>query len=194
MIEHFYNDIEGWFGFKDLYDLVLNKKPNGSHFVEIGCWKGKSSSYMATEIANSGKSIQFDCVDIWEGGEEHFDPTSPTFEPNLVSNPKYLYELFLNNMKPVKGYFQSYKGYSLEIVKQYKDKTLDFIFIDASHDYDNVFADITEWYKKLKPNGIIAGDDYSWCDGVKNAVHDYFIPLNLKIQNTNGCWIVDTDV
>tara|TARA_B110000285_G_scaffold39363_1_gene42871 strand:- start:630 stop:1214 length:585 start_codon:yes stop_codon:yes gene_type:complete len=194
MIEHFYNNIQGWFGFKDLYDLALSKNSNKSHFIEVGVWKGKSSAYMATEIANSGKKIKFDCIDIWKGSEEHFDPNSPTFESNLITNPKYLYELFLDNMKPVEGYFKAIKGYSLEVVNKYEDETLDFIFIDASHDYDNVFADITEWYKKLKPNGIMAGDDYSWCDPVKKAAHDYFNPLNIKIQEANGCWIINSNV
>ena len=40
MIKHFYNDIQGWFTFKDLYDLVLRKNSNGNHFVEVGAWKG----------------------------------------------------------------------------------------------------------------------------------------------------------
>ena len=97
-------------------------------------------------------------------------------------------------MKPVEGYYKAIKGYSLEVVNQYEDKSLDFIFIDAAHDYDNVFADITEWHKKLKPNGIIAGHDYSWCDPVKKAAHDYFDPLNMKIQEACGCWIVNANI
>lgn len=194
MIKHFYNDIQGWFTFKDLYDLVLRKNSNGNHFVEVGVWKGTSAAYMATEIANSGKKIQFDCIDTWEGSEEHLNPEASAYEPNLIDNPNWLYEHFVENMKPVNSFYKAIKGYSLEIVHKYKDESLDFIFIDAAHDYNNVLADITAWHRKLKPDGIIAGHDYSWCDPVKKAAHDYFDPLNMKIQEACGCWIVNANI
>ena len=50
---------------------MLEKFSGPAHFVEIGSYKGRSSSYMAVEIVNSGKSITFDCVDTWKGSEEH---------------------------------------------------------------------------------------------------------------------------
>lgn len=63
MIEHFYQNIQGWFTFPNLYSSIVNHYPNDSHFVEIGVWKGKSAAYMAVEILNSQKSIKFDCID-----------------------------------------------------------------------------------------------------------------------------------
>ncbi len=52
---------------------------------------------------------------------------------------------------------------------------LDFVFIDAAHDYDNVKADIATWLPKVRPGGILAGHDYSRAfRGVKRAVGEYF--------------------
>ena len=36
---------------------------------------------------------------------------------------------------------------------------LDFVYIDASHQADDVRNDITSWYKKIKQGGILAGHD-----------------------------------
>ena len=38
---------------------------DNAHFVEVGTWQGNSAAYMAVEILNSGKNIQFDVYDIW---------------------------------------------------------------------------------------------------------------------------------
>ena len=72
----------------------------------------------------------------------------------------------------------------------FDDESLDFIFIDASHDYQNVYDDIKAWFPKVKKSGIISGHDYSWGEEVKKAVHDFFDPLNLKVEESEGCWIV----
>ena len=57
----------------------------------------------------------------------------------------------------------------------FEDKSLDIIYIDASHDYVSVLEDIKLWHKKLKQNGFICGDDYihGW-DEVIKAVDEYF--------------------
>lgn len=62
---------EPWFTYPALYSEMVQKFPSGSKFVEVGCWKGKSTAYMAVEIVNSTKDIEFYCIDTWEGSIEH---------------------------------------------------------------------------------------------------------------------------
>lgn len=52
------------------------------------------------------------------------------------------------------------KKFSMDAVKDFEDASLDFIYIDANHKYENVLEDITEWSKKVKPGGIVSGHDY----------------------------------
>jgi hypothetical protein len=60
-MEHFYHNLgEDWFSFQDLYSEMVQRFKGDSHFVEIGSWLGRSSSYMAVEIINSGFDIKFD--------------------------------------------------------------------------------------------------------------------------------------
>lgn len=56
--------------------------------------------------------------------------------------------------------FEFIKEFSLNAIKRFTDNSLDFVYIDANHQEPFVTQDITEWYKKVRPGGIIAGHDY----------------------------------
>ena len=171
---------EGWFSYPNLYSRIAKRFPSGSRFVEVGCWKGKSAAYMCVEIANSNKNIEFFCVDTWEGSVEH----------EGMEELSKLYDIFIDNLRPVEEYYFPLKMTSLEGAKKFKDNSLDFVFIDASHEYEDVRDDILAWYPKVKPGGIIAGHDYyheeyDWFPGVKQAVNELltdFVP-------DEKCWI-----
>ena len=155
-----------------LYKKVVEIFPSNSHFVEVGSFLGKSSVYMAVEIINSGKDIKFDCIDHWKGSEEHYD--------NENIDTENLYETFLKNIEPVKGVINPVRAESVIASKLYKPNSLDFIFIDASHDEMSVKQDLTYWLPRLKENGMIAGDDID-NEGVVNAVKWFFDTGKLEI-------------
>jgi len=182
-MKHFYENLgERWFTFPLLYSSMVEKFPDESHFVEVGVWKGMSASYMAVEIINSGKKIRFDAVDTWE-----YVPGQEDIPESSYSN---LFETFLKNISPVKDVINPVKKFSIDAAGDYKDGSLDFFFIDASHDYKNLTNDINAWYPKVKSGGIIAGHDYAWSNSVKKAVDDFFNPANLYPSEQEGCWIV----
>ena len=53
------------------------------------------------------------------------------------------------------------KGFSMDIVKQFEDESLDFCYIDANHSFRYIAEDIYEWSKKVRKGGIVSGHDYS---------------------------------
>lgn len=180
-MRHFYNNEsfgENWFTFPKLYSDMVKEFPSGSKFVEVGAWKGKSAAYMAVEIINSSKKIDFYVIDTWEGSEEHMK------NPEL----KELFEIFTSNMKPVENYFKPMRMESLEAVKHFDDNSLDFVFIDAAHDYENVVADLKAWYPKIKKGGVLAGHDFypdqpTWGD-VYKAVLDVFGSNHSQVEGS----------
>lgn len=173
---HIYADVDGWFTFPELYAEMVRGAVDGAKFVEVGSWKGKSSVYMAVEIANSKKDISFDCVDTWEGSEEHAGQTDG------------LFDLFMKNIEPVRQWIRPVRAASVDAAKGYADASLDFVFIDAAHDYDNVVADIAAWRPKVKPGGVLAGHDYTgYWPGVVRAVDDFRGENPLDWQS-EGCW------
>lgn len=179
-MEHYFFNVEGWFNYLSIYSYVVEQADNGDHFVEVGAWKGKSTSFMAVEIANSGKKIQFDVVDTWEGSAEHQNDDD-------VKND-VLYNVFLKNMEPVEGYYTPKRMTSLDAAKTYKDNSLSFVMLDASHDYDNVKADIQAWLPKVQSGGILAGDDYhpTW-PGVMQAVQE-LLPDAQIVDGVTWAW------
>ena len=177
-MNHFYENIAGWSNnLPELYSQMVAEVSDGAHFVEVGCWKGRSASFMAVEIVNSGKNIKFDCVDTWLGSPE----ADHQNDPYVVEGK--LYEHFVDNLKPVEGYYTAIRLTSLEAADLYPDASLDFVLIDAAHDYDSVKADIAAWLPKVKPGGVLAGDDYGWWAPVANAVND-----SLTDIVANGYW------
>lgn len=181
-MEHFFNKIEGWFTFPNLYSHVVSKFSDGAKFIEIGSWLGQSAAYMATEITNSNKKIDFYCVDLWENNEEYKNE-------NVVIENKF-YDTFLKNIEPVKDFIKPIKSASLDAVNHFEDEYFDFIFIDAAHDYENVKKDIESWFPKIKKNGIFAGHDYvNTHDGVIKAVNEWSRNNNKEIITQENCWI-----
>jgi hypothetical protein len=181
-IPHIYKEPqfgEDWFTYPSLYKSMVKRFPSGSKFVEIGSWKGKSSAFMAVEIANSHKNIEFYCVDTWEGSVEH----------KGIDNIDLLYYQFILNMKPLEKYYKSIRSRSLKAAEQFENESLDFVFIDASHEYEDVKKDIQTWLPKIKKGGVLAGHDYylgyDYFPGVKKAVNECL--SNLEVYD--DCFI-----
>jgi hypothetical protein len=84
----------------------------------------------------------------------------------------------IKNIEPVKDHINVVKSDSVEASKLYEDESLDFIFIDASHHYEFVKADIQAWYPKLKKGGYIGGHDYDPPSRTPNGIHGVFQAVN----------------
>lgn len=189
-MQHFYESAnlgEDWFTYAALYQNVVKHFPSGSHFVEVGSWKGKSSVFMAVEIINSGKQIKFDCVDIWtdaalnnSGYDDVRDVSSDTF-----------YNLFLDNIEPVKHIITPIRMCSWECAKLYEDRSLDFVFIDGDHSYEGVTRDLAAWYPKIKQGGVLAGHDYAWTPHIQQAVSELLGPGQYHDPWGCGCFVYE---
>jgi hypothetical protein len=168
-MEHFYRNIPGWFDFEQLYCKVISELPNKSHIVEV---------------INSGKSIKIDAVDTWTGSTDIIKNIYE-IDPQMISNNGNILELFKSNLKSVIDYVTPIQLNSTEAAKLYEDKSLDFVFLDAGHDYSHVKEDILAWLPKIKDGGIIGGHDYKHpcLPGVTEAVDEFFKD---KLETING--------
>jgi hypothetical protein len=75
----------------------------------------------------------------------------------------------------------------LKASELYEDESLDFVFLDASHKYDDIKADLFAWYPKVKKGGIFAGHDYPTWTQVVRAVDEFFPSKNFRVSE--NCWI-----
>ena len=174
-----YNDIQGWFNYEFLYDEVVRDLQDYSIIVEIGAWKGKSTSYLAQKIKESNKNIKLYVVDTWIGtGNEK------QHKQLIEKLPKSLYETFIDNMKKmeVRDYLTPLRMDSVSASCLIDDNSVDFVFIDGDHSYEGVKADIEAWWPKLKEGGLIAGHDYGNAAGVVKAVNEKFLSDHLIVR------------
>lgn len=149
---------QDWFDYSSLYSRFVSECPSNGVIVEVGSWKGKSTAYLGVEVINSGKSLQVYAVDTWKGSDE----PAHLIDRDCIAGT--LYETFLSNMAPINKVREVVKPMrmtSLEGAAKFADKSLDYVFLDASHSYEDVKADILAWLPKIKPGGTLAGHDWS---------------------------------
>lgn len=79
---------------------------------------------------------------------------------------------------------QLIKGTSLSAQSGIQKESLDFVFIDGAHDFNNSMLDILLWAPKVRKGGIVAGHDYyiSRTVHVLPAVDIYCKENNIKFN------------
>ena len=186
MIEPFHEFIHGWtdLSLVELYSEMAERFPSGSHFVEVGCWMGRSTAHLATEILNRDKVILIDCVDTWKGSAN---------EPDMMQTAREIdvFSTFWRNMVNggVSALIRPVMLSSLRASRCYDDGELDFVFVDAAHDEASVRIDILAWLPKVRRGGVLAGHDYDaeTDPGVVAAV-DALLPQRVV---RGRCWMVE---
>ena len=158
----------------DLYVILSSvKKPK---MLEIGSYKGEST-FM---FASSGIFKEIHCIDPYQGNEESneiFKEDWDEVEKEFTLNTRYFDNIILH------------KDYSHNIVDKFEDGYFDFIYIDASHEYEDVKRDIELYFPKTKY--LIGGHDYQkeW-PGVMKAVNEKFKEPTKRYKDES--WLVMT--
>lgn len=115
--------------------------------AEVGVEQGEYSEILC--LANP--KLKLYAIDAWKAYRDYRDHTRQ-------SKLDRFYETTKARLSPYNC--QIIREFSLDVVKNFADKSLDFIYIDANHNFQNVTNDIVEWSKKVKEGGIISGHDY----------------------------------
>jgi len=127
--------------------------------AEIGVQQGVFSKILCKNIPD----IELTCVDPWKKyGRRITEEVNEGF--------------FHETQEKLKDYNVKYMRMpSQDAADLLDNETLDFVYIDGLHDFDNVMMDLVKWTPKVRPQGIIAGHDYEdRCrQGVILAVNAY---------------------
>jgi len=80
---------------------------------------------------------------------------------------------------------------SLEAAECFSDGHLDFVFLDASHAAEDVYADTCAWWPKVRPGGLFIWHDYDnhhskSTAGVKDAVDRFASERGIEISTAPG--------
>ena len=63
----------------------------------------------------------------------------------------------------------------------------ELIYLDGSHEEEDVYQDLVVWWDIVSPGGILFGDDWTW-DGVRLAVQRFASENQLSISHRHDKW------
>lgn len=146
-----------------IVDMIKSLPDHGS-MVELGCFRGISTSIFSKFFQ------KVDTVDRWggeNGGKTRYVPTRNWEDVEYEARER------LGRLDNV----TIHKGNTVEMANEFRDGSLDFVYVDASHGYESVKKDIKAWMPKLKSTGIMGGHDYiAGSSRVAKAVDEIGVP------------------
>lgn len=142
---------------RELRQTMLDEvMPKGGRCAEIGVWEGDFSA----EILNITKPKELVLIDPWdllaEREEEHTHS-----QHNDAVRMREKFDQVAGGLGRLPNCTLR-KGFSAEVLESYPDHYFDWVYIDGNHLYDFVLEDIMIAAHKVRPGGIVAGDDLYW--------------------------------
>lgn len=162
--------------------------------IEVGV---KQGNYAEILLSKWTSCTNYKLVDLWKHQTNYKDVANVKDEKH-----ESFYQETKQRLKPWSEKTEYYRMLSTEAAKAISEKNelVDFIYIDARHDYCGVKEDLEHYWPLLKPGGLIAGHDYNsndevrgqdWglCqDGIRNdsavkgAVNGFFVPKGITVS------------
>jgi len=121
---------------------LLDVLPKGGIAAELGVAYGDFSEQILARM----QPRELYLLDLWEG--ERYAPGYDAVTTKLA--------------EPLaRGQVIIKRGYSTKMLETFEDGFFDFIYIDTTHAYDLTLQELRLSSRKIKPNGLIAGHDFS---------------------------------
>ena len=133
----------------DIFSFFLPQDKNSKFvYLEVGCFEGLSSFFVLSEY----KAVDATLLDIWDMP----NPNSKTLSHNFNS----IENTFDDNLSRFN--FTKIKDDSVVAMRKLfkQNKSFDFIYIDGSHNGEDILSDAIEAFKILKKEGLIFFDDF----------------------------------
>lgn len=151
---------------------------------KVGAEIGVAQGYFSKTLCLSCPNIKLYSIDAWMIWEGATHGETQEIMNNLYARAVKRLVGFPNN--------QIIRAESMNAVKLFKDESLDFVYIDAAHDYKAVSDDIREWSRKVRKGGIICGDDYQKPSDMK-GLGDFF-DSNYGVKKAVDDWVKENKI
>ena len=179
-----YTFTQDWFSHNiPLWEQLAKVLPARKSFLEIGSFEGRSAVWIIENMMNPGDWI--DCVDTWEGSEEHsteiVQGIEARFDHNIIAalncqsaqhrsrEGSWGHTRFASPGPDAENNrVYKYKATSTEFLGRKLAHWVDgknlynFIYIDGSHTARDVLTDACMAWPLLKSGGLMVFDDYLW--------------------------------
>jgi predicted O-methyltransferase YrrM len=189
-------DVQGWESQHRIFQRVLETyRPKV--VVEVGTWKGASVLHMDRLSQQRGLDTSFICVDTWLGSNDGLWLDSE-FRQSLMLRDGYpsMFRQFIFNVMQQGATDRIFPMPMTSTCGAYLlgrlNLTADAIYVDAGHEDDEVYTDLTRYIEVLNPGGVMFGDDYSsdW-KGVVAAVDRFCAERGIPLTVDDGKWLFE---
>ncbi len=174
---------------------LLNRRGLADTGVEVGVKMGVFSDVILRRW--HGRTLI--SVDPWiEAPRDEYEDVSNVGQ----AKHERFYEEALKRLEKYGERSVIWRMTSTDAAARVEPRTLDFVYLDARHDYDSVKEDLENWFDKIRPGGVFAGHDYldgvrpEGSFGVKSAVDEFFAARGLPVKTTYvdqrwSSWLVE---
>lgn len=171
---------------EDFLHEINQHLPKDCCGVELGVLYGDFSKMILDIIKPSSLVL----VDPYRIGEKKYSGSLDYLPTEYSTEDQYQNVVRRFSTEILSGKVRLLRATSFEVVEFQEDGEYDFCYNDASHAYEDIKRDLTEWLPKVKPDGIICGHDFMDFEGfgVKQAVTEFITQQDLEmiIYNENG--------
>lgn len=164
--------VEGWLvpGQEQYLFEKVRSLPQDATIVEIGSFRGRSTVAMAFACVGTQRKIY--CIDTWDGNDSDFADRD-------------FFQIWQDNVQRhgLLNYVVPLRGYSGPVLSEWQaltgGKPIDLIFIDGSHQYEDVVVDFQKSFPWIKPGGWMlfhdtqcgwVGVDQAWDEVAKHQL------------------------
>lgn len=137
------------------------------------CEVGVAYGYHAEQILDTLREIEYQGVDPYLAG---YDPTdcfvtdvARMFSDDPQRAMDRLYRTVADKLNWYDGRANLLRRPSAVAASRMADESFDLVYLDGDHTYPGVTADLQAWYGKVRPGGVLCGDDFTW-QSVREAV------------------------
>lgn len=166
-----WTQINGWFQWRSGQEEAVARFGDGSRFVEVGNFLGRSLCSLGELVQQSGKRLSVIGVDTCRGsGVEGLRRVDSYAEHVIRGGGTFAGTLHRNVINcGLEKTVSLIVSDSVTAAQFFADGSLAWVHIDASHDRESLTADIEAWGPKVARGGWLSGDDYDevkWPDVV----------------------------
>lgn len=160
------------FDYPEFYKYIASKQ--FTTMVELGNYYGWSCCFLCNERKIYNEDFIVYAIDLHDMPLVKESLGTGYAEVDFMRQRQY--RIFETNVKNhnLQDKISVIKSCSWEAASLFEDNSLDFVFVDADHQYESVRKDIMAWYPKIRKGGIIAGHDYLSEFRVADAVKSIF--------------------
>jgi SAM-dependent methyltransferase len=135
----------------------LEHLPKGGAWAEVGVADGDH----AARILELAQPSVLHLIDPWLHWERKDYQTA---DRNLPQDEQdRAFEAVRQRFAPqiASGQVVLHRATSMEAVERLPEGSLDAVYIDGMHTYDAVLEDLEAWSRRVRPGGVLLGDDYA---------------------------------